>query len=60
MMDYYLSKVNNDEDVGGSYATLANELSRELEQLKIDKEALYKEVKWVFLFSINDWMSVVR
>ena len=45
MMEYYLSKVNSEDDTTGTYATLAKELSDELEKLKVDKEALYKEVQ---------------
>lgn len=45
MMDYYLSKVNTEDDVTGTYSDLANELAKELTQLEIDKEALYKEVQ---------------
>ena len=45
MMEYYLSKVNGEDDTTGTYATLAKELSDELEKLKVDKEALYKEVQ---------------
>lgn len=45
MLDYYLSKVNTEADATGTYADLANELSKELEQLKVTKEALYLEVQ---------------
>lgn len=45
MMDYYLSKVNTEDDATGTYSDLANELAKELTQLEIDKEALYKEVQ---------------
>ena len=45
MLDYYLSKVNTEADVNGTYADLANNLSSELEELKVRKEALYLEVQ---------------
>lgn len=45
MLDYYLSKVNTEADATGTYADLANELSKELEELKVTKEALYLEVQ---------------
>ena len=45
MMDYYLSKVNTEDDATGTYSDLANELAKELTQLEVDKEALYKEVQ---------------